>query len=152
MSWATPTITHRRGRVIRHTQIVCVGTMEGSTPYRLNIPNLPWGIYAGMIQIRSDGGTAADISSFRLGTNGVTVSGVDSSQYMNVQDLTLVTDPDYFPITSIFEQIAAPNTSNEIGAIGLPTNELWLFGNSDGVSVTETLTVYIGLISHVLDQ
>jgi len=151
MAWGTPTEVSVRGRHIRHTLVTIVGTQNGTVGITSPAFTVaPLAIYAGMVQVRSDGGTATDVSRLIIQTSTTTVSNSTQSSIYD-ESLTLGSDPDWFPIKSLFELITQ-GAANLIGDMTLPTNEFELFANSDNAAQTsETLTVYIALLSHVLE-
>ena len=153
MAFNTPTITHTRGRLVRHTYITAIATLNGTTAVVVDLDTgeMPLGVYAGTGFARSDGGTATDVTTIyvRNGTTSIG-NGADGNVYQHA--LTLVTDPDYFKFASIFEQIDAPQNANFSGQFALPTNEWRLSAVSDNAAQTsETVTFHIALLSHVLE-
>lgn len=149
MAWATPTITTTRGRHIRHTYIEAVGTLEGASAITVDLSNMPFAIYSGTVQGRVIGGTAVVVTlSIRAGIGTVGDVLIDNDIYLNA--LTVGTDPDYYPIQSIFESISAPSNANFMGAVTLPTNEIQLRLIAASAN-TDVVTVYIGLLSHILE-
>ena len=152
MAWGTPTIVHRRGRMVRHTQITISGTLNGTVD-TLTTVEVPWGVYAGMVQAKSFGGTNAEVVRIRIKSFPVGLTDTYPGVDLYGEDLTIASDPDFFPIKSFFEEVGAPTTANQIGAFCLPSNRLRFFmDHAPGVSTTDTVTVWVGLLSHVLDQ
>lgn len=153
-SWDSPVIVHRRGRLIRHTSIVITGTMNGTSDISTTLPvaDMPLGVFAGTVQCRSDGGTNDEISRFIIKSQPVDLGEEPVDTIIYEATLTIASDPDYFPIQSVFEGLTAPTNANFMSDVVLVSNEWVLFmDHTTGTSTTETLTVYIGLLSHVLE-
>ncbi len=149
MAYATPTITHTRGRHIRHTLVTAVGTLNGTNAFTVDLDNMPYAIYAGTVQAKVVGGTANNVTlSIRTGISTVGNVLLDNDLYL--LQLTVGTNPDFFPIQSLFESITAPTAANFMGAVTLPTNEIQLRLVASGAN-TNVVTVLIGLLSHILE-
>lgn len=152
--WGTPTITHRTGQFIRHTSIVATCELDGTNIIPLELSNMPYGVYAGMVQARVDGGTASEQVRLRIRCIPSGLGATPNASDIYAHNHTLSTDPDYFPIYSLFEQVQAPaSANNQICHFALPSNDFRIYAeHSVGVSTTDTVTLYIGMLSHVLDQ
>ncbi len=154
MAWATPTITTRRGRYVRHTQIVAVGTLNGTTPIQKELgasDGIPLAIFAGSVQIRSDNNTSTDKTTVFIRVGQPTIGGFGENDTYS-HELTIGSDPDFFPLKSLFDrQVAAE--ANFLGhGFTFPLQEFTLIAQSDQADETdEIVTIYIGLLSHVLE-
>lgn len=152
MAWTTPTVTHTRGRFIQHTYVTMVGTMDDQNAVVSAAISLPAGIFAGSIMAISENGTATQTSTLQVHLRSREGWFISQSEV-----LTLASDPDYFKVQSVFEnwtdintyenkQLVAPHYTNvdySQWRLSIQSNEVT---NSD-----ETVTVYLGLLSHVLE-
>ena len=156
MAWDTPTITRQRGRVHEHTYVTCVGTLSGVTDITLSLDNMPLAVIGGTVQARSDDNTNTDKTTITIRHGNATL-GVFGEQHTYQQQITIASDPDYWPIQSLFENFSASDANSSPvnymdGIMVFPTNEWLLKAVSDQADeTTETVTVYISMLSHILD-
>ncbi len=146
MAFTSTTITHSRGRYVRHTRVTLVATLEGTSAITTNLSDMPLAVYAGTIQAKVVGGTGQAVTLSVLPA----ASTVGSGDVIYTNDLTVGTNPDYFPIASIFSDLTVPSNANFIGAVTLATDEWQVLLDVDGADV-DVVTIEIGLLSHVLE-
>lgn len=157
MSWTSPTITHTRGRFVRHTHVTMVGTLASAVAQVSDDILLPKGIFAGSYMAVSDNGTSTKLTTLSLLQRSAasTVTFISATEV-----LTLASDPDYFLIRSIFDNWTQPdNYANKnvlaMGSIGAALGEhsVWNLSvvSNEDPNTDETVTVYMGFLSHILE-
>lgn len=153
MAWGTPTVTHTRGRTVRHTYITVAGTLNGTTAITLDLEDYgvrALGCMGGSVQAKSVGGTGTDTTTLALiiGADTTAVTATEHAIYNTA--LTLATDPDYWPIQPLFSALTVTGFTG--GGVALPLNELRLYAvSSNAAQTTEVVTVYIGMVCQILE-
>jgi len=151
----TTTYTHTRGRLVRHTLIKCVVECNATTAVSANLDSteIPTAYYAGMVQGRVDDRAGANNIQINI-KSGATTAGNDNANQIYVLGVYAVdADPKYIPMKSFFAEVPTPTNANHLGGIVFPTPELniWTHSSSAAENDGQTITLWIALLSHILE-
>ena len=153
----TATYEHTRGRVIQHTLVTITSETNGVSPTggTLDTNEIPYGIYAGSMFGKVENRVAPHNLQVNLKSGNLTIGNDNKNQIITIIPYAVVNDPDGFPEVRLFDALAEGETFSGAyaGGVTLSTNELgfWI-GCDEALETGSTLTLYLSLFSHVLDQ
>jgi hypothetical protein len=151
MAWATPTITRSRGELFQHTHVLAVNTFPGSGASgtdQLDLTELPLGVIGGSIAGKITGSTG-DVVTLTLRSMHLGATSVGENN-LYVQTLnTVLSDPDYFPIASVFEDVT--DIGNAPFGICTISSSFSLFATTNDVNSVGVMTVDLSFVSVNLD-
>ncbi|HUU46899.1 MAG TPA: hypothetical protein VM118_14320 [Acidobacteriota bacterium] len=152
MAWTAPVMTTTRGRLMRHTLITSVCTFEGVADVDLVLDDtlqLPeaiiggsvFGVYTGTFQGTCILSIFAGATTITSTSNNLAIVLVNSGIPTNGS--ALVPQP-------LFDNVTSSGFSG--GALVLPFNDFTIRQESDHAGdTTETFSLYLGLLSHILE-
>lgn len=149
----TVTITHTRGRVVRHTLVYLAGTFNGSTYLNedLDPDQMPYGVYAGSVWGKISDRSGANTVNLIIRNSATTIGNTNDFNLVD-KDQAVSDDPDGFGRVALMEDCPNQTGQNHISDFTLPTREFRVSTNAGAGETGQTFEYWIAMLSHVLDQ
>lgn len=150
--FTSTTVTHRESELVRHTEIVAVATMSGTTQMNTSM-TWPLGVYAGSIMTKSTGNNALHTTGLFVRADPAAIGGFgENDLWQGTVDMSSSTT--YLPLQNIFSHFSNPDpgTLNWMsGKVCIPTQTVRLIATGDTAGQANVVTIYIGLLSHRME-
>ena len=138
-SFTTPTVTRQRGRLVEHTYITAVATLDDNSNVASSAIEIPLGVYAGTVQVKIAGAANLDETQVFVRHGSSTLGGFGENDLYWITHTSGGVATEYIPIQSLFTLAKAATPVNFMNSMVLAFPELTLLVNSDNASADETV-------------